>query len=116
MTNQTYIDHYMKPRNKGGMLFSSVKIEVTSEGTCLDHITAYVKLDKKKKIIKKMKYKVQGCSAIVAAMSYLSEQVKGKSVDDVREDITPKAIIKALELSGEKKHAAEAAHRVLQKI
>ena len=116
MTNQTYIDHYLKPRNKGKMFFSSIKVEFTSKGTCLDHIKAYVKFDKSKKIIKKIIYQVEGCSAIIAAMSYMSEKVTGMSKDDAREDVTPESIMKALELSPEKKHAADAAHRVLQKI
>ena len=104
----------MKPRNKG-RLFLGKKIEIQQKkGTCQDKIIAYVRTNKDK--ISKIKYKAQGCSAVVAAMSYLSDELIGKHIEDAKEDYTPGKIIKALGLNKEKEHAAELAYRVLKKI
>jgi len=113
MFSETYIDHYMNPRNKGRLLFGK-KIVVRHKGTCQDEIVAYVRVAKDK--IQKMKYKTTGCSAVQAAMSYLSEKLEGKHLEDAKEDYTTQRIRKALGLNKDKEHAAEMAHRVLRQI
>ncbi len=79
---QNILDHYKNPRNQGKMSDANVQhIEVNT--LCGDSIGTSIKIEKN--IIQKIKFTGEGCAISQAAISILSEYVKGKNIDDVLE-------------------------------
>lgn len=77
------LDHYRNPRNKG-------KIEnpdahaFDSNPYCGDEVEYMIKLDAEKKRIEDIKFQGRGCALSQASASILSELVKGKTLEEVK--------------------------------
>lgn len=77
------LDHYKNPRNRG-------KIEnpdahaFDSNPYCGDEVEITIKLDEEKKTIREIRFLGRGCALSQASASILSEMVKGKSIEEVK--------------------------------
>ena len=74
------MDHYKNPRNKGSFL--APDREATDKNTsCDDKIKVQVRLEKNK--IKDIKFDGVGCAISIASASMLTENVKGKTIQEI---------------------------------
>jgi len=76
------LDHYENPRHRGHMDDPSVTMKGGNPG-CGDIITVYLKLDDAERI-QDVSFEGEGCTISQAAASILSEQIIGKSLEDVK--------------------------------
>ncbi|MFH1713520.1 MAG: iron-sulfur cluster assembly scaffold protein [Candidatus Jacksonbacteria bacterium] len=74
---QKILDHFKNPRNTGEILNADFCSQLDNP-LCGDMIEAFLNVKDSK--IKDIKFKTQGCAIAIAAMSMLSEKVKGMSV------------------------------------
>ncbi len=79
---ENILDHYKNPRNFGELEMAEIK-ESELNPVCGDMIKLFVKLDKSKKVFD-VKFKGNGCAISVAATSMLTEELKGKSLEEVK--------------------------------
>jgi len=79
---ENIIDHYKNPRNFGELEKAEIN-ESELNPVCGDMIKLFVKLDERKKV-KDVKFKGNGCAISVAATSMLTEELKGKSLEDIK--------------------------------
>lgn len=85
---ENILDHYKNPHNRGKI--ANADIEFTENNPlCGDVITVDMKLDDNK--IVDVKFNGQGCAISQAAMSMLTDEIKGKTLEQIkkinREDI-----------------------------
>ncbi len=78
---QKIIDHYKNPRNFGEMDNPDFNAHVNNP-VCGDEVTFYLKVEDGK--IVDVKYKGSGCAISMAGSSMLTEELKGKTVDEVK--------------------------------
>jgi nitrogen fixation NifU-like protein len=78
---QNILDHYEHPRNRGTLADPDISYEEDNP-VCGDHIRIDLKLDKG--MISDVRFSGKGCSISQAAASMLTEEVKGKTLDEVR--------------------------------
>ena len=85
---ENIIDHYKHPHNHGTIENADIKF-TENNPLCGDVITINLKLNNY--TIKDIKFIGRGCAISQAAMSMLSDEIKGKTLEDVkkisREDI-----------------------------
>lgn len=79
--NQKLLEHYQNPRNQGKPK------HFTHEGTvknrpCGDEIGVFVELDLGE--LKSIHFQARGCALLLATASILSEELKGKSISQVK--------------------------------
>jgi len=96
-------DHFMNPRN---VLLDENSFDYDAKGVvgnikCGDEMMFYIKVDKEKNIITDCRWKTYGCASAIASTSFLSEKVKGMTLDDAYR-ISPKNIM--TELGGLPEH------------
>ncbi len=86
MNNDIYMDfileNYRNPRNYGKMDDASV-IKNGANPLCGDTITIYLKVEDK--IVKDISFTGKGCAISQASASILTEMVKGKSPEEVKQ-------------------------------
>lgn len=82
------LDHYKNPRNYGEIENPDIKIFDTNP-LCGDEIEIQVELDNNK--IKTMKFNGKGCAISLASASMMTEDFKGKTVEEVIK--TPNEVI-----------------------
>lgn len=79
------LDHYKNPHNVGS--FSDDhgvhKVDESNVG-CGDEFQVALKLSVDSSIIEDIRWQGQGCAISTASMSALSDEIKGKSVEDVK--------------------------------
>lgn len=75
-------DHLLDLRNVGKFKHADLVLE-TKSTQCEDFIKMYFKLDKDKNIID-VRYQVFGCWAVMVSCSMMSEYIKGKNIEEVR--------------------------------
>ena len=90
--------HFFSPKNI--LLRDPKKGEFDAEGevgspACGDIMHMWIRIDKKTKKIKKLKWRTFGCASAIASTSVFSEMVKGMTVKEALK-ITPKDIMKEL--------------------
>ncbi len=89
------LDHYKNPRNYG--LISEAEIKHREYNPlCGDEIIVYLKLDDKKNL-KDIRYIANGCAISRSAASILSEEIKGKSLEEIK-NLTRDDVIKLLQI------------------
>ncbi len=79
---QTIIDHNKSPRNYGKMEDSTHRAEGHNP-LCGDQIELFLKIDDGK--VTDVKFVGKGCAISTASASLLTEEIKGKTVEEVRE-------------------------------
>ncbi len=78
------LDHYRYPRNKGHIEDADIRVR-DSNPLCGDEVEYTIKLDEKKEKILDIKFEGKGCAISQASASILSEIVKGKSIEEIKE-------------------------------
>lgn len=81
MYQEQILDHYKNPRNFGRMDNASVHHHEKNP-LCGDEIDMFLVIGKNKKI-NDVKINPHGCAISVASASMLSEEIKGKSVEEI---------------------------------
>ena len=78
------LDHYNNPRNVGSLDKSDPNVGTGMVGApeCGDVMKLQVKVDEDG-VIHEAKFKTFGCGSAIASSSYVTELVKGKTVDEV---------------------------------
>lgn len=81
MYRDEILDLYKNPRNEGNL-----NTEYHAEGdnpSCGDHTHVYLEIEDNK--IKEIKHETDGCAISTAAVSIVSDELKGRDIDEVRE-------------------------------
>lgn len=78
------IDHYTNPRNVGSMdkKLSSVGTGLVGAPACGDVMKLQIQVDEKTGVIQDVKFKTFGCGSAIASSSYVTELVRGKTLED----------------------------------
>ncbi len=74
------LDHYQNPRNYGEMEDADVSLQGGNPG-CGDIVTLYLKFNGNQ--LEKVTYTGEGCTISQAATSMLTEEMPGRSVDEI---------------------------------
>lgn len=77
--SEKVLDHFMNPRNIGS-LDDADGIGEIGDPECGDQLKVYIKIENR--MIKDIRYQIQGCPAAIACASAMTELVKGKMLDD----------------------------------
>lgn len=78
---EVILDHYTHPRNKGTLADAEIKVEGANP-LCGDELGIYVHLDDGK--VASVRFEGRGCSISQASASMMTEQIKGKTLTEVR--------------------------------
>ncbi len=89
------LDHYKNPRHFE-LIEDAQLISSDSNPLCGDKITVSLKLDKNN-VIENFGFEGSGCAISMASTSLLSEQIIGKTINDVK-NISNEDIFKLLEI------------------
>lgn len=88
MYRENILDHYKNPHNHGEIKNPDIKF-TENNPLCGDVITINVKLNDSK--VEDVKFRGRGCAISQSAMSMLTDEIKGKSLGEIkkimREDI-----------------------------
>lgn len=76
---QKILDHYKNPRNTGQILNFDCRTQLDNP-LCGDSIEVFLNVKDNK--IRDIKFKAQGCAIAIAAMSMLSEKIKGMDIKE----------------------------------
>lgn len=75
------LDHYAHPRNRGEIPEPDIRVEGTNP-LCGDELSIYVKLDGT--TISDVRFVGRGCSISQASASMMTQQIKGKTLQEAR--------------------------------
>ncbi|KAH0018827.1 iron sulfur cluster assembly protein-like protein 1, partial [Aureobasidium melanogenum] len=80
---RTLLDHYSKPRNVGSMQKNDVDVGTGLVGApaCGDVMKLQIRVDPNDNTISEVKFKTFGCGSAIASSSYLTELVKGMTLE-----------------------------------
>lgn len=78
---EVILDHYSHPRNKGALDDPDIRVEGANP-LCGDELSIYVKLTNGK--ISDVRFTGRGCSISQASASMMTQQIKGKTLDDAK--------------------------------
>lgn len=92
MYQENILDHYKNPRNHGKLQNASVEHHEKNP-LCGDEIDFYLII--KNKRIADVKFNGHGCAISQASASMLSEQIKGKAIEEI-EKMTKEYILEML--------------------
>ncbi len=81
MYQENVLDHYAHPRNKGRLDHPDMRAQERNP-LCGDEIEVFVTVDALHRVAD-VKFDGQGCAISQAAISMLSEDIKGKTLDEV---------------------------------
>jgi|TARA_Y100000031_G_C8184525_1_gene368255 nitrogen fixation NifU-like protein len=81
MYKENIIDHYKHPHNKGTIEDADVKF-TENNPLCGDVITITLKLNDNK--VEDIKFSGQGCAISQAATSMLTDEMKGKTLEEIK--------------------------------
>jgi Fe-S cluster assembly scaffold IscU len=84
LTCAVLIDHYSNPRNVGSMSKSDGDVGTGLVGApaCGDVMKLQIRVDPTSNTISDVKFKTFGCGSAIASSSYLTELVRGMSLDE----------------------------------
>ncbi|KAI0470666.1 FeS cluster assembly scaffold IscU [Xylariaceae sp. FL0804] len=82
--HEKVLDHYSKPRNVGSMLKTDADVGTGLVGApaCGDVMKLQIRVDPKDNTIADVKFKTFGCGSAIASSSYLTELVRGMTLDE----------------------------------
>lgn len=100
------LDHYSNPRNVGSFEKSEENVGTGIVGApeCGDVMKLQLKISEQG-VVEDAKFKTFGCGSAIASSSYVTELVKGKTVDEV-EQIKNSLIVEELSLPPVKVHCS----------
>jgi len=81
--HEKVLDHYNNPRNVGSMGKNDVDVGTGLVGApaCGDVMKLQIKVDPKDNTISDVKFKTFGCGSAIASSSYLTELVRGMTLE-----------------------------------
>jgi Fe-S cluster assembly scaffold IscU len=81
--HERVLDHYSKPRNVGSMNKADADVGTGLVGApaCGDVMKLQIRVDPNTNTISDVKFKTFGCGSAIASSSYLTELVRGMSLD-----------------------------------
>jgi nitrogen fixation NifU-like protein len=77
------MNHFLKPKNRGEIKNADAVGELGNP-SCGDVMKVYLKVDKKSKKIKDIKFQTMGCAAAIATSSMITELAKGKTIEQAK--------------------------------
>lgn len=82
--HEKVLDHYNKPRNVGSMNKTDANVGTGLVGApaCGDVMKLQIRVDPDSNTISDVKFKTFGCGSAIASSSYLTELVRGMTLDD----------------------------------
>lgn len=82
--HEKVLDHYSNPRNVGSMpkTDTDVGTGVVGAPACGDVMKLQIRVDKDSNTISDVKFKTFGCGSAIASSSYLTELVRGMTLED----------------------------------
>jgi len=76
------LEHFENPKNMGSLKEDiSIGTAIVGAPACGDVIKLQIKVDENTKIIENAKFKTFGCGSAIASSSYMTELIKGKTID-----------------------------------
>jgi nitrogen fixation NifU-like protein len=101
--------HFDKPRNVGSFAPGTPRVGTGTAGTpdCGDVMKFQVRIDDDQRIAE-ARFKTFGCAAAIAASSFVTDWLTGRTLDEVAA-LSPATITDALSLPTEKQHCADMA-------
>ncbi|CAK7902493.1 iron sulfur cluster assembly protein 2, mitochondrial [[Candida] anglica] len=107
MYHEKVLDHYSNPRNVGTLNKNDADVGTGLVGApaCGDVMRLQIQVDDKTGIIKDVKFKTFGCGSAIASSSYVTELVKGKTLEEALQ-VKNTAIAKELSLPPVKLHCS----------
>ena len=75
------MENFLHPKNMGEMK-NPDGIGKIGNPICGDIMWLYIKVDKKKNIIKDIKFKTFGCAAAISTSSMITQLAKGKTLEE----------------------------------
>lgn len=84
LTPPSLLDHYSSPRNVGSMDKNSTRVGTGLVGApaCGDVMKLQIQVDPATNTISDVKFKTFGCGSAIASSSYLTELVRGMTLDE----------------------------------
>lgn len=78
------LDHYSRPRNVGSMAKTDADVGTGLVGApaCGDVMKLQIRVDPASQRISDVKFKTFGCGSAIASSSYLTELVRGMTLED----------------------------------
>src|SRR3989344_9145438 len=83
MYTENILDHYKHPHNKREIKDGAIRFHDLNP-LCGDELTIYLVVDHSKNIITDVAFTGHGCAISQAAISLLTEELKGKSLNEAR--------------------------------
>ncbi|AET41610.1 iron-sulfur cluster assembly scaffold protein Ecym_8332 [Eremothecium cymbalariae DBVPG len=101
------IDHYTNPRNVGSLdkKLPNVGTGLVGAPACGDVMKLQIQVDDATGVIENVRFKTFGCGSAIASSSYMTELVRGKTIDDAAK-IKNTEIAKELSLPPVKLHCS----------
>ncbi len=113
MYSAKVLDHFYNPRNVGEIAESTVMVEMTNP-VCGDLLKLWAVIEDGNLV--DVKFKTQGCVPAVACGSWLTEQILGRSLNELH-GVTPEDIEAGLDgLPSGSRHAAVLAADALRRL
>ncbi|PKC15626.1 FeS cluster assembly scaffold IscU [Rhizophagus irregularis] len=105
--HEKVIDHYERPRNVGSLprTDSDVGTGLVGAPACGDVMKLQIRVDERTNKIVDVKFKTFGCGSAIASSSYMTERVRGMSLDEASK-IKNTEIAKELSLPPVKLHCS----------
>ncbi|KAJ4987719.1 Iron sulfur cluster assembly protein 1, mitochondrial [Stagonosporopsis vannaccii] len=84
LTSPALLDHYNRPRNVGSMSKTDTDVGTGLVGApaCGDVMKLQIRVDPNNNTISDVKFKTFGCGSAIASSSYLTELVRGMTLED----------------------------------
>jgi len=89
------MDHFINPRNMGDLADANAIGEVGA-AACGDIMKISLKIDDKTNTVIDAKFKTFGCGSAIAASSMATELIKGRTIDDLKQNFNNHQIVEAL--------------------
>lgn len=82
--HEKVLDHYSKPRNVGSMVKTDADVGTGLVGApaCGDVMKLQIRVDPNNNTISDVKFKTFGCGSAIASSSYLTELVRGMTLEE----------------------------------
>ncbi len=77
------VDHYEHPRNRGPLAGADIHLSGGNPG-CADHVEMYARVDPEGHL-SDVAFEGTGCTISMAAASYVTEMVKGMTLEEVEQ-------------------------------
>jgi nitrogen fixation protein NifU and related proteins len=112
--SELLLQHFHHPKNVGKLSVGENIYHAESDVSGGDKIHLYINVNVDGKIAD-VRYQVKGCPATIACMSWMSNELIGRNILDVKE-VTAAKMIQALDLPSHKQRSALLAEEILHKI